>query len=102
MVIDVFISPDLAHPLLALSVLLPPLESNCDNHTAIQYDYYKLDFKNDNYIVINAKLSEIDWNKELNSLSIIEATDNDKFHTIILTVDKKKPKKHFKISTFPN
>ena len=39
LVIDEFVGPDLAHPVLDLSVLLPLLESNCDNSTAIHYDY---------------------------------------------------------------
>ena len=64
MIIDEFVGPDLAHPVLDLLVLLPLLESNCDNHTAIHYDYYKLDFKKAKYTIINAKLSEIDWNRE--------------------------------------
>ena len=101
LVIDEFISPDLAHPVLDISVLLPALNLSCDNNAAIHYDYYKLDFKTANYTVINAKLSEVDWNNELSSLSAIDAID--KFYSIVLTIlDNEIPKKHFKLSTFPN
>ena len=75
--------------------------STYDIHSTISYDYFKLDFKSANFNVINAKSSEINWNEELNSLSVIEA--RDKFYSIILTItDNEVPKKHIKLSTFPN
>ena len=101
LVLEEFISPDIAHPVLDISVLLPSLSFICDNNKPVHYDYYKLDFKTANYTVINAKLSDIDWFKELSSLTVVEATD--KFYSIILTIiDKEVPKKHFKLTTFPN
>ena len=46
-------------------------------------------------------MSDINWCEELNSLSILEATE--KFYSILLTIiDNEVPKKHYKLSTFPN
>lgn len=101
LVLEEFINPDIAHPAFDLCAILTPSNSTYDIYSTISYDYFKLDFKSANFNVINAKLSEINWNEELNSLSVIEAID--KFYSIILTIiDNEVPKKHIKLSTFPN
>ena len=96
-----FLFPDIAHPLIDLLIFLPPTLHHSDNIDPLSDDYYKFDFKSANYTVINNKLSCINWYNELNSLSIINATN--KFYSIILTIiDNEIPKKRFKLSTFPN
>ena len=101
LVLDEFIYPDVAHPVIDLHFYLPPLLTNINYTTPMSYDYYKLDFKSANYTVINCKLSNIDWHYELDFLPVLEATD--KFYSIILSIiDNEVPNKHLKLSTFPN
>ena len=101
LVLEEFLFPDIAHPVIDLQIFLPPTLLRSDIMNPVSYDYYKFDFKSANYNVINNKLSCIDWYIELNSLSIIDATN--KFYSIISTIiDNEVPKKRFKLSTFSN